>query len=662
MASGTSGAMSTSNTYVKYTISITENSTSIANNTSNVTVNVRFYRTNSGYSTYGTGTVYCAINGTTYSASVTPSQKITNSGIILFSKTLDIGHDSDGSKTLNTAAYISHDAPLTSSSQSYSLALSTIPRTSGLTVGDGLLGTAQTITADRKSSSFTHTLTWASGSYSGTIADKSSATSWSFTPEMKLANGAPYGNDVYCEFTLATYSGSTWVGSVTKAVYLHIPESVKPTCTTVTISDANGYATTYGGYIQGQSKLTISLAGVGSYGSSVAAYWTSVNGDVYLGSPFTTNVLTTSGSVQIDAYVFDTRNRYSDVNTKYITVLPYSKPSAQFSIRRCDEDGTENERGSYAQVRMNYSITSLSNQNTKSVTLYYKKTEEETWTTVTITATNYAESDLTAIFPADDAHTYNVKLTVTDAFASTTATANLSTGYCLYHIPASGKGITFGGVAEKDGFNVKMDAHFINGVTEDIKILYEGDCDELITSGNYYIGNNGSNKPPDGMNGWLTVKSYGTNTCCQTYTTYQGKQYNRFKIDGTWSSWTHPDIGGKILWSGGLHMNGNQTIQLSESIKSQPNGIVLIFGPYRNNVLGSDSYNHEFVSKYSVMAYDGIGCVFRLSSDNFNEMGTKYLYMHDSSIGGHVNNTTSGTSNGITFNNSLWVLLYVIGV
>ena len=74
----TSAALSTSNEYVKYTITVTQNSQSIENNTSNVTVSVRFYRTNTGYTTYGTGTVYCKINGTTYSASVTPDDKITD--------------------------------------------------------------------------------------------------------------------------------------------------------------------------------------------------------------------------------------------------------------------------------------------------------------------------------------------------------------------------------------------------------------------------------------------------------------------------------------------------------------------------------------------------------------------------------------------------------
>ena len=45
----TSGNMSTSNQYVKYTISINQNSQNVSNNCSNVTVTVRFFRTNSGY-------------------------------------------------------------------------------------------------------------------------------------------------------------------------------------------------------------------------------------------------------------------------------------------------------------------------------------------------------------------------------------------------------------------------------------------------------------------------------------------------------------------------------------------------------------------------------------------------------------------------------------
>lgn len=123
----TSSAMSTSNQYIKYKIAIVQNSQNIAKNTSNVTVSVSAYRTNTGYTTYGTGTVYCTIDGKQYTAAITSDQKITSSGITLFSKTLDITHGSDGKKTLTCSAYISHSM-FTSSSQSYKSTLSTIPR------------------------------------------------------------------------------------------------------------------------------------------------------------------------------------------------------------------------------------------------------------------------------------------------------------------------------------------------------------------------------------------------------------------------------------------------------------------------------------------------------------------------------------------------------
>lgn len=128
----TSGAMSTDNSYIKYKITITQNSQSVANNTSNITVTVNFYRTNTGYETYGSGTVYCKINGITYSAAVDSSDKITNSGINLFSKTLNITHSENGTKTLTCSAWINHSR-VTSTEQSYSQVLSTIPRAATIT-------------------------------------------------------------------------------------------------------------------------------------------------------------------------------------------------------------------------------------------------------------------------------------------------------------------------------------------------------------------------------------------------------------------------------------------------------------------------------------------------------------------------------------------------
>lgn len=118
---------STSNKYIVYWIEMIQNSQSIANNTSNVTVRVWVKRTNTGYTTYGSGTVYCTINGTRYSASITSSQTITSSPRVLFTKTLNISHNSNGTKVLGISASISH-ARFSSGTNSANFTLTTIPR------------------------------------------------------------------------------------------------------------------------------------------------------------------------------------------------------------------------------------------------------------------------------------------------------------------------------------------------------------------------------------------------------------------------------------------------------------------------------------------------------------------------------------------------------
>lgn len=243
----TSNAMSTSNQYIKYTISIKQNSQSIADNTSNVTVSVRFYRTNTGYTSYGTGTVYCKINGKQYSDSVTPSQKITNSGIVLFTKTLNISHGIDGKKTLTCSAWISHDV-VTSSEQSYSQALSTIYRASVPTVSPSpvKMGNPVTINTNSASSSFTHTLKYTFGGTTATIATGvGESYPWKVPDLASKCNNATSGT---ATITCITYNGSTKIGTETCTVTVNVPSPTKPVFTNgdVTIGTKNPITTNAG--------------------------------------------------------------------------------------------------------------------------------------------------------------------------------------------------------------------------------------------------------------------------------------------------------------------------------------------------------------------------------------------------------------------------------
>lgn len=121
----------------------------------------------------------------------------------------------------------------------------------------------------------------------------------------------------------------------------------------------------------------------------------------------------------------------------------------------------------------------------------------------------------------------------------------------------------------------------------------------------------------------------------------------------------------KILWSGASHMDGSQSIQLSESISSQISGIILVFSGYDTDASQAKdaSINTFFVSKKQVELFPSVGHTFILGIDaGFSGMAAKYLYFTDTTISGHSDNTGSGTNSGITYNNSNYVLRYVIGV
>jgi hypothetical protein len=122
----------------------------------------------------------------------------------------------------------------------------------------------------------------------------------------------------------------------------------------------------------------------------------------------------------------------------------------------------------------------------------------------------------------------------------------------------------------------------------------------------------------------------------------------------------------KVLWQGASHMNGNQTAYLSEAITRQANGIVLVFSyyDYNNSEPADHSWSTHFIPKQMMQFnVDGRGHTFLMGINaGFSSIGAKYLFIYNTYIQGHSGNTSSGNNSGITFNNSNYVLRYVIGV
>lgn len=708
-ASGSKSVAVTSYDTLKF--SWWENSQSIEGNYTVVGWKMELVAVANGYiSSSASKSWSVTVNGTSYSGSNTVGIS-NNSTKTLASGTTTISHGSDGTKSFNYSFSqqfaINFNGYVGTISGSSSGTLTTIPRKSTLTVSNGTLGTAQTVTVNRKSTSFTHTVTYACGSYSGTLCTKSTSTSLSWTPDLDFANGAPNGESVYVSFKIETYNGDTLIGSDSASIYCAIPASLKPTVS-FTTTDSTGYLSTYSGYVQGKSKFKISITASGAYSSTIKSYSTTVDNKTYTGSSVTTDEVKSSGSLTITVTVTDSRGRTATATAK-VTVLAYEVPKiSSLTVKRCTSDGTTSSSGAYLSVVFTASATSLNSKNTVTYKVQYKKKDASSYTTQTLTAyaNKYSVENGSYVFAADTSSSYDIILSVADAFSTATKTAEGATTSKLFSFLHRGLGFAFGKVAELEGYlEVKFKGRFYDDVQVDKSLTvtsksnlnggasvsgglavnggehvnggltYEipvknNDANTTLTSGNYYMGSSATNKA-EGLNGWLEVQDYDSgNYCYQKYSTYTGNVYERWRNDGTWGDWIANVnksnmaslMDQNILWSGGAYMNASQTITLSEAVSAQRNGIVLLWCWYNNGV----QYNNmapQFIPKKSVADHGGCAYIITMATEGFGYIGTKKVYVSDSKITGLASNGNGSQSGsiGVTYYNACWALARVYG-
>ena len=394
------------------------------------------------------------------------SPAISSTGThLLGTVTQTVNHASDGSKSLTMSAVFYIRATLSgtyyeSITASATITLDSIARASTVSASNVAMGSATTIAISRASSSFTHTLTYAFGSATGTIATKTTAASVSWTPPLTLANQIPKAVTGTCTITCTTYNGNTSIGSKTCTLTLSVPASVKLTITSLTAARVDGAVpSTWGIYVQTKSKATLTINGAaGSYGSTISSYSITGGGYTSTASSFTTGFLNTSGTVTFTATVTDSRGRVSAAATVNISVVAYSPPSfVSYLSQRCLSNGAANDDGTYIRGQVSYSYASCSSKNTITRATYYKKASDTAWTN----ASAAFSSGTAFTFGGGKISTetsYDIKYTLTDAFTTIAIQDIVSTAAVVMDFKKGGKGVAVGKVSEKDNtFEVAED-------------------------------------------------------------------------------------------------------------------------------------------------------------------------------------------------------------
>ena len=319
-----------------------QTSQSIEDNSSQVRVRLALLNTFTTFAEYNC-TASVTIDGQTINWSGRPSMLSQNQVIMLIDRTVTVGHNADGTKTFNLSASFSGSggwSPGDLNIDGNSFTLTTIPRSSSVSVSAGVIGSTVTININRQSSSFKHTVRYVWAGKSGTIANNvDTSTSW--TIPLDFANDIPNSESGTGTIYVDTYSGSTKTGTQSTTLTASVPANVKPTFSGISLSDLNGVAQNLipnpNTFIQVISNIKVAFNGaIGSYGSSITGYYaeivgknqsTSLNGG-------SLGIMNYHGAIKIRASVSDSRGRWSDTREVSVTVLEYFAPALSFSIAR----------------------------------------------------------------------------------------------------------------------------------------------------------------------------------------------------------------------------------------------------------------------------------------------------------------------------------------
>ena len=226
-----------SNNY-KITLKVSQSSQNMTNNTSSLSWTYQISCGSAYYQNSSTKDIFKAvINGTTVlNVSKAISFSGPNTTITIASGTLNVSHNTDGTKTVNMSCSYTPGRSASyypsSMNANGTMKLTTIPRKSSIStnVSSQYPDKNVKITISKASSSFTHTLKYSCGSLSGTIATKTSNSSIVWTIPINFIDQSP--NKIQtCTLTCLTYSGSTNIGSTTKTITIqNYEESVISEC------------------------------------------------------------------------------------------------------------------------------------------------------------------------------------------------------------------------------------------------------------------------------------------------------------------------------------------------------------------------------------------------------------------------------------------------
>jgi hypothetical protein len=383
------------------------------------------------------------------------------------SGTLDIAHNADGTKTFSISAFTGWlYSSYNYSSNGGSYSLTQIPRQARITAAADFTDLDNPSISISNPGGFRMDV-WLEPNPVGdhicvreNIPNTGTYT-WSLTAAERdaLRNKCP-GNNCTIRLGLYSYVGGTqYADYQDKKFTMAESTDTKPTVNMGIALNNGSLPSKFNGlYIQGKSRVNVTLDVAGKYGAGIQNYSATMEGRTYSSPSFTTDVVQTPGNVEIVGYARDTRG-FSGESRQNITVIEYAKPAVvpvgtdnAILCYRSDGNGKRVGASTSVWIKAKRSYRSVSQKNTCALQ-WRRKLATEQWDDSVhlwndLLPKSSAADSYNALLPGVEfalKNSYTIQIRATDDIGEQDIkTMDVPTQDVALHLGRGGKNVTIG--------------------------------------------------------------------------------------------------------------------------------------------------------------------------------------------------------------------------
>lgn len=651
----------TNNGYVRLVFQVTEASTSIPSNTSEVVYHLMLERGSTwAFDLNDESLAEAEINGQKVISKYVSFDLRDKEWISLGKGSITIPHNEDGSKSISIRARMTNVASLGDIGWfSGTLNLSTIPRASAISsVAATELGQPVTILIEKKVNDFRHKVLWKVNDSGWNDLGNGHDTNVQFTVPIDYANRIPNSDTGQIDVCVRTFRGDEQIGYdvFKRGIPIKVPASIVPTLEDVTITERTAQLAEFiptGNYVKSKSVMRVeAINAAGSHGSTIVSTELTVDNLVVRAATgdFPANK---AGNLEVTAKITDSRGRTA-TKSKTIKVWDYYAPKIIAFLANRTGNGTNKTIIATVAANVSPLVIDGVNRNPYTLKIQYSAKKANRWIDAVNLTNETTEKinrqlDCGAFYELSKA--YNVRLVIQDKLSDLVDSVLLVRSSRVLWAWGDNRAAV-GGFPELDGhFESHLPVAFHSSLNVEDGILsngkpiqefaltskdgksnkFTGDLNNLKTAGNYHAF--GVQHNPQGANnyGYVNVITHSSDSsyCVQFYVPFNADQlYMRRSESNRWSEWirvvtTGVDTGWKtaVLQSGWQNRMEYGPVQYSKSI----DGIVHMRGVAKDGNTSKETVvltlPEEYRPKTQVYTF-GMNDSFEPVSLSINEYGT----------------------------------------